>query len=143
LVGFTFSQKTGEFSMGADFALATFPYFDMTEDRRERFRELIVNLPAKETYEFQEWYDLDDEESYNLEELLEDIESSCSTVNRETATITTYSKKGERYELNVTGGMTWGDSPTDVYDAFNRAAFFENVYDLAVDCSVEYIKMYT
>ena len=96
-----------------------------------------------ETYEFQEWYDLDDEESYNLEELLEDIESSCSTVNRETATITTYSKKGERYELNVTGGMTWGDSPTDVYDAFNRAAFFENVYDLAVDCSVEYIKMYT
>ena len=127
--------------MGADFALATFPYFDMTEDRRERFRELIVNLPASETDEFQDWYGLD-EEDYSLEELLEDIESSCSTVNRETATITTYSKKGERYELNVTGGMTWGDSPTDVYDAFNRAAFFENVYDLAVDFSVEYSKMY-
>ena len=132
--------------MGADFTLATFPYFEMTDDRRERFRELIVNLPASETDEFQEWYGYDrhdDEESYNLEELLQDIESSCSTVSRETTTITTYNDKGERYELNATGGMTWGDSPTDAYDAFNRAAFFENVYNLAVDFSVEYSKMYT
>ena len=128
--------------MGADFTLATFPYFEMTEDRRERFRELIVNLPASETDEFQEWYGLD-EEDYSLEQLLEDIEASCSTVNRETTTITTYNDKGERYELNVTGGMTWGDSPTDAYDAFNRASFFENVYNLAVDFSVEYSKMYT
>ena len=127
--------------MGADFTLATFPYFEMTDDRRERFRELIVNLPASETDEFQEWYGLDDED-YSLEQLLQDIESSCSTVSRETTTITTYNDKCERYELNVTGGMSWGDSPTDAYDAFNRAAFFESVYNLAVDFSIEYSKMY-
>ena len=124
--------------MGADFTLATFPYFDMTDDRRERFRELIVNLPASETFGF--WLA---DEDYSLEELLDDIESSCSTVSSETTTITTYNDKGERYELNVTGGMTWGDSPTDVYDAFNHAAFFQSIYDLAVDFSVEYSKMYT
>lgn len=129
--------------MGADFTLATFPYFEMTEDRRERFRELIVNLPASETDEFQDWYGLDDEESYNIEKLLEDIEASCSTVNRETTTIATYNDKGERYELNVTGGMTWGDPPTDAYDAFSRAAFFGSIYNLAIDFSVEYSKMYT
>jgi len=129
--------------MGADFTLATFPYFDMTDDRRERFRELIVNLPASETDEFQDWYGLDDEESYNLEELLDDIESACSVCSRETSTITTYNDKGERYELNVTGGMSWGDPPTGAYDAFNRASFFESVYDLAIDFSVEYSKMYT
>ena len=128
--------------MGADFTLATFPYFDMTDDRRERFRELIVNLPASETDEFQDWYGLDGDEDCSLEDLLDDIESSCSTVNRETCTITTYNDRGERYELNVTGGMTWGDSPTDAYDAFNRAAFFESVYNLAVDFSIEYCKMY-
>ena len=127
--------------MGADFTLATFPYFDMTDDRRERFRELIVNLPDSETDEFQEWYGLDDED-YSLEELLEDIESSCSVVGSQTTTITTYNDKGEKYELNVTGGMSWGDSPTDVYDAFNRAAFFDDVYNLAIDFSVEYCKMY-
>lgn len=128
--------------MGADFTLATFPYFDMTDDRRERFRELIVNLPASETDEFQDWYGLDGDEDCSLEDLLDDIESSCSTVDRETTTITTYNEKGEKYELNVTGGMTWGDSPTDAYDAFNRAAFFESVYNLAVDFSIEYCKMY-
>jgi len=128
--------------MGADFTLATFPYFDMTDDRRERFRELIVNLPTSETDEFQDWYGLDDED-YSLEELLQDIESSCSVVGRETTTITTYNEKGEKHELNVTGGMSWGDSPTDVYDAFNRAAFFDDVYNLAIDFSVEYSKMYT
>ena len=128
--------------MGADFTLATFPYFDMTDDRRERFRELIVNLPASETDEFQEWYGLDGDEDCSLEDLLDDIESSCSTVSRETTTIYAYNDRGERYELNVTGGMTWGDSPTDAYDAFNRAAFFESVYNLAVDFSIEYCKMY-
>ena len=128
--------------MGADFTLATFPYFDMTDDRRERFSELIMNLPASETDEFLEWHGLDDEDSFHPADLLEDIETACSVCSRETSTITTYNDKGEKYELNVTGGMSWGDSPTEAYDAFNRAAFFESIYDLAIDFSVEYIKMY-
>tara|TARA_B100002019_G_scaffold86988_1_gene75363 strand:+ start:32 stop:418 length:387 start_codon:yes stop_codon:yes gene_type:complete len=127
--------------MGADFTFATFPYFDMTDDRRERFRELIVNLPDSETDEFQEWFGLDDED-YNFEELLEDIETACSTCSRETSIITTYNDKGEKYELNVTGGMSWGDPPTDALSYFERAGFIEEIYNLAVDFSVEYIKMY-
>ena len=128
--------------MGADFTLATFPYFDMTDDRRERFTELLNNLSPEQTDEFQEWYGLDDEDSFHPADLLEDIETACSTCSHETSIITTYNDKGEKYELNVTGGMSWGDSPTEAYDAFNRAAFFESVYDLAIDFSVEYIKMY-
>ena len=128
--------------MGADFTLATFPYFDMTDDRRERFRELLTNLSPEQTDEFQEWHGLDDEDSFHPADLLEDIETACSTCSRETSILTTYNDKGEKYELNVTGGMSWGDSPTEAYDAFNRAAFFESVYDLAIDFSVEYIKMY-
>ena len=127
--------------MGADFTLATFPYFDMTDDRRERFRELIINLPASETDEFQEWYGLD-EDDYDAEQLLQDIEDACSTCSRETSSMYAYTEGGQRYELNITGGMSWGDSPTDVFDAFNRASFFESVYNLAVDFSVEYSKMY-
>ena len=128
--------------MGADFTLATFPYFDMTDDRRERFGELIVNLPASETDEFQDWFGLDGDEDCSLEDLLDDIETACSVTGRETTTITTYNDKGEKYELNVTGGMSWGDSPTEAYDSFNRAAFFDSVYNLAIDFSVEYCKMY-
>ena len=129
--------------MGADFTLATFPYFDMTDDRRERFTELLNNLSSEQIDEFQEWYGFDDDDfTLWAADLLEDIETACSTCSRETSTITTYNDKGEKYELNVTGGMSWGDSPTEAYDAFNRAGFFESVYDLAIDFSVEYIKMY-
>ena len=53
-----------------------------------------------------------------------------------------FTEKGEKYELNVTGGMSWGDSPTEAYDAFNRAAFFDEIYNLAIDFSVGYCKMY-
>jgi len=127
--------------MGADFTFATFPYFDMTDDRRERFTELLNNLSPEQTVEFQEWFGLDDED-YNLEELLEDIETACSTCSRETSIITTYNDKGEKYELNVTGGMSWGDPPTDALSYFERAGFIEEIYNLAVDFSVEYIKMY-
>ena len=127
--------------MGADFTFATFPYFDMTDDRRERFTELLNNLSPEQTAEFQEWFGLDDED-YNLEELLEDIETACSTCSRETSIITTYNDKGEKYELNVTGGMSWGDPPTDALSYFERAGFIEEIYNLAVDFSVEYIKMY-
>jgi len=128
--------------MGADFTLATFPYFDMTDDRRQRFADLVENLPQEETDEYMEWFGLDEEECVSLEDLLEDIETACSTCSRETSTLTTYNDKGEKYELNVTGGMSWGDSPTEAYDAFNRAAFFDDVYNLAIDFSVEYCKMY-
>ena len=128
--------------MGADFTLATFPYFDMTDDRRQRFADLVENLPQEETDEYMEWFGLDEEECVSLEDFLDDIETACSTCSRETSTLTTYNDKGEKYELNVTGGMSWGDSPTEAYDAFNRAAFFDEIYNLAIDFSVEYCKMY-
>lgn len=128
--------------MGADFTFATFPYFDMTDDRRQRFADLVENLPQEVTDEYMEWFGLDEEECVSLEDFLDDIQIACSACGRETSTITTYNDKGEKYELNVTGGMSWGDSPTDAYDAFNRAAFFESVYNLAIDFSVEYCKMY-
>ena len=128
--------------MGADFTFATFPYFDMTDDRRERFRELLMNLSPEQTDEFQDWFCLDDEDSFHPADLLEDIEDACSTSSRETSTMYAFTEKGEKYELNVTGGMSWGDPPTDALTYFERAGFIDEIYNLAVDFSVEYIKMY-
>jgi len=128
--------------MGADFTFATFPYFDMTDDRRERFTELLNNLSPEQTSEFQDWFGLDDEDEFHPADLLDDIEFSCGVSNRETSTMYAFTEKGERYELNVTGGMSWGDPPTDALTYFERAGFIDEIYNLAVDFSVEYIKMY-
>ncbi|NCX25009.1 MAG: hypothetical protein EBX13_04440 [Proteobacteria bacterium] len=127
--------------MGADFTFATFPYFDMTDERRESFRESIANLTKSEIDEFQEWYGLDDDD-YDTEELLQDIEDACSTCSRETCTMRVHAEGGQPYDLNITGGMSWGDPPTDVMSAFERASFFEDIYQKAIDYSIEYCKMY-
>lgn len=125
--------------MGADFTFATFPYFDMTDERRESFRESIANLTKSEIDEFQEWYGLDDDD-YDTEELLQDIEDACSTCSRETCTMRVHAEGGQPYDLNITGGMSWGDPPTDVMSAFERASFFEDIYQKAIDYSIEYCK---
>ena len=52
--------------MGADFTFADFPYFDMTDDRRERFTELLNNLSPEQTAEFQDWFGLEDDDSFML-----------------------------------------------------------------------------
>jgi len=127
--------------MGADFTFATFPYFEMTDERRESFRDSIANLTKNEIEEFKEWYGFD-EDDYDAEELLQDIEDACSTCSRETATMRVHAEGGQRYELNITGGMSWGDSPTEVFDAFHRASFFEDIYQKAIDYSIAYCKMY-
>jgi len=125
--------------VGADFTFATFPYFDMTDERRESFRESIANLTKNEIDEFQEWYGLDDDD-YDTEELLQDIEDACSTCSRETCTMRVHAEGGQPYDLNITGGMSWGDPPTDVMSAFERASFFEDIYQKAIDYSIEYCK---
>lgn len=125
--------------MGADFTFATFPYFDMTDERRESFRESIASLTKNEIDEFQEWYGLDDDD-YDTEELLQDIEDACSTCSRETCTMRVHAEGGQPYDLNITGGMSWGDPPTDVMSAFERASFFEDIYQKAIDYSIEYCK---
>ena len=38
--------------------------------------------------------------------------------------------------------FAWGDPPTDALTYFERAGFIDEIYNLAVDFSVEYIKMY-
>jgi len=138
--------------VGADFTFADFPYFDMTDDRRERFTELLNNLSPEQTAEFQDWFGLEDDDSFHPADLLDDIEYACGVSNREISTMCAFTEKGEKYELNVTGGMSWGDPPTDALTyiddiyyreyRFERAGFIEEIYNLAVDYSIEYCKMH-
>ena len=124
--------------MGADFTFSKFPYFDMGDDAREDFRTMIDNLNEDQLSEWEDWYG----EPLDKEDLLEDIEQACGLCSRETATEYAFTENGQKYEVNMTGGMSWGDPPTEAYDVFNRAGFFDDIYNLAVAYSVDYIKMY-
>jgi len=125
--------------MGSDFMISTFPYFNITDSHQDQFAELIEGLPKKSTEDFQEYFGLDDEDEFNIADLLEDIVAACSAKCRETCSIYAHDAQGRKYELNVTGGMSYGDQPTDIMPVFERAGFFESVYDLAVEFAVEYL----
>jgi hypothetical protein len=124
--------------VGADFTFSKFPYFDMGDNAREDFRSAINSLDEDQLSEWEEWYG----EPLDKEDLLEDIEQACGLCSRETATEYAFTENGQKYEVNMTGGMSWGDPPTEAYDVFNRAGFFDDIYNLAVAYSVDYIKMY-
>ena len=39
--------------------------------------------------------------------------------------------------MTYTGGMSWGDTPTEAYDVLCKAGHLESVYDLAMKFSAE------
>jgi len=125
--------------MGSVFCMATFPKFGMNDERRKRFLEVIQNLEDHETEAFEETFFLG-EEDYSAEELLKDIENSCCFFSSECDYLPTRTEGGELYHLLVTGGMTWGDPPTEMFNGVERAGYFTQVWDLAVEFAVEDIK---
>jgi hypothetical protein len=119
--------------------MATFPKFAMNDERLSRFMEVIVNLEDYETEAFCENFFLE-EDDYGIVELLEDIQESCCYKSRECDYLPTRTEDGKLFHLIVTGGMTWGDPPTEMFNGVERAGYFTQVWDLAVEFAVEDIK---
>ena len=119
--------------------MATFPEFDMNDERRKRFLEVIQNLEDHETEAFKETFILP-EEGYGAEELLEDIENSCCFFLSECEYLPARTQRGELYHLLVAVGRTWGNQPTEIFDGMERAGYYAQVLDLAVEFAVEDIK---
>tara|TARA_R100000008_G_C3580403_1_gene168119 strand:+ start:948 stop:1367 length:420 start_codon:yes stop_codon:yes gene_type:complete len=125
--------------MGADFTMQKFPSFTMTSERETKFRETIDNISQEQYEELREDLFFDDEdENYIKQSLLDSVvEANGSAYGREVAPDTAYTPEGKEYEILVTGGMSWGDSPTETYDIFWRASYVEEIWDLAIDFSIE------
>ena len=124
--------------MGADFTMAKFPYFAMTDERKESFRKAIAELSDEERNEILDWNCL---EYLDDDEVLASVEQACGLTSRETCNDYAYTEKGEKYEVIITGGMSWGDAPTDAYETFSMLGLFDKVWELAVDYAIEDVKM--
>jgi len=129
--------------MGADFTLAKTPVFTMTEDRKKVFAEELSNLTQQDYEELRMSLFWDDETTTEIQEAcLDTIERVMDLGEpRDCATDWEYNEKGERMTVLYTGGMSWGDAPTDSYDlvsAMNYIPVADTIERLAVeDCKVE------
>ena len=124
--------------MGADFTFAKFPRFTTNDDRREQFRQAIQSAKPEDMEWLRDDYYWDDE---SLEEIISDmveaIEEASDIQTRETSEYTEYDKNGNEIEMTYTGGMSWGDSPTEAFDLLCKVGTLNSVYSLAMKFSAE------
>lgn len=90
--------------MGADFCFAIIPVCKVTPEREAKLKLLVEDL----------FKDHDEDEfGHTKEDVLSAVDSYADSFDchREVGTMTI---RGAAYY--ITGGMTWGDSPTEAYD---------------------------
>jgi len=128
--------------MGADLMVTKFPRFTVTDNRKQSLKNTIDSLFESDIDEMREMYFFDDESEEEIKQaLLEAVEFSAEAETRETTSFSEYNQEGERFYSNVTGGMSWGDSPTEAFDQFNLASYFEEICLMALDFAVEDCKI--
>ena len=129
--------------MGADFTLAKTPVFNMTEDRKKILAEELSNLTPDDYENLRMDLFWDDESDTQIQEgCLEFIERVMDLGEpRDCGTGWEYNEKGERMMVLYTGGMSWGDAPTDHYDLISCLSYIpvsETIERFAIeDCKVE------
>lgn len=122
--------------MSANFVFAKFPRFEINKARREAFKRVAKLITPAEWEEFDEWHSFE-LDHYGADDLLKDIEEVCSIDSSEIAIDTNYSTNGEKYEVSISGGITWGEDPTAVYSIMVKASFFTRIYNLAKNFAIE------
>ena len=124
--------------MGADFCMAKFPRFTFNDNRKEQFLQALQSMTEDDREHLYDCYYFDDEsDSLVIEDMLEVIEEASDLVPRETGEWSEYDENGNTIWLTYSGGMSWGDSPTDAYSVLDKAGHLESVYNLAMKFSAE------
>ena len=118
--------------MGADFTMSKFPQFNFNDDRKEEIANALSSMKQEDFEELRDWYYFEDEDEDTIrEDMLGAIEQAAGLSSRETGECFEYQKDGKKVLMSYTGGMSWGDDPTDAYGIFNKASHAEEVWNLA------------
>ncbi len=125
--------------MGADFMFTVCPRCELTQERKKRIKETIRAISDEDLLEVVNdyWQPCLADESTPAEirvELYRVVLENAEIENRETSWI---QLEGMDWVANITGGMSWGDSPTESFDSMHSIAYFDPVYDLMKEFSRE------
>lgn len=117
--------------MGADFMFAVSPQPSLEDDNRKKaVKELLQQISYEDLLDVEENYGgFDDTSSAEAmrKELYGTIEKVCDLDSRESSCI---QLDGMDWMGVITGGMSWGDVPTDCFETIATIGRFEPVWDL-------------
>jgi len=121
--------------MGADFMFSRFPRFEMTPERENEFEDTLQDILSdpNEEVEFMDCFMYEADETSAFQEILGALSLINETADndREAVAVRDFTEGGFAY-VHYTGGMSWGDEPTEIYTYFNMAGFFPEIYELAL-----------
>lgn len=125
--------------MGADFMFTVSPRCELTHERKRRIKETIRAISDEDLLSVVDNYmplGLDDESAPDQirVELYKAVLENAEIERRDTSYIRL---EGMDWVANITGGMSWGDSPTGSFDSMSAIAYFDPVYELMKEFSRE------
>jgi len=125
--------------MGADFMFAVSPRCELTHERKRRIKETIRTTSDEDLLSVVRDYwplGLDDESTpaQIRVELYKAVLENAEIENRETSYIRL---EGMDWTANITGGLSYGDFPTESFDSMSGISYFDPVYELMVEFSRE------
>ena len=128
--------------MSADFIFIKTPVFSMTEDRKKILAEELSNLTPQDYENLRDELFWDDESDVEIQQgCLDIIEQVMDIYSADTVRDKEYNENGEHMEILYTGGMSFGDAPTDSYDLVSslyHVPVADTIERFAVeDCKVE------
>lgn len=112
--------------MGADFLLAYLPYCDVTEERGKVLNDIVNGLSEKDIEDVGNWTSWEDlvEAKEVIQDYIETYKDNNFSGRRD---VTWLTLGGCRYYFS--GGMSWGDSPTDAYDVIMILSQISPIFD--------------
>jgi len=134
--------------MSADLYLSSLPHCQLTDERKEKITELVDSVSDKEILAYNEDYlseELPDLSMMDMAYGSGSEEEALATVVRQLILENTFTVleqsdhpgdvgsiffPGMNYRVLVTGGMSWGDAPTEAADYFDKVSGFEALWDL-------------
>ena len=128
--------------MSADFIFIKTPVFSMTEDRKKILAEELSNLTPQAYENLRDELFWDDESDVEIQQGCLDISEQVMDIySTDTVRDKEYNENGEHMEILYTGGMSFGDAPTDSYDLVSslyHVPVADTIERFAVeDCKVE------
>jgi len=125
--------------MGADFMFAATPRFKPTPKRCREIKTFLREYPEDELLGIVDDYSILglDDESTPSEIRFAVYEAVLQAAEYDTRETSTLRMPGMDFEATITGGMSWGDPPTEAFDVIAGLENFVDLWDLMQKFSAE------
>ena len=125
--------------MGADFLFAATPRFKPTPERCREIKTFLREYPEDKLFELvgDYWILGLDDESTAKEIRFRIYEAVLQAAEYDTRETSYLRMPGMDFEATITGGMSWGDSPTEAFNIIGDLTNFADLWDLMRKFSAE------